>query len=96
MQQWLLGLLAVGAVFALAFWLWCLTQKPGKFSRSRHSHPHHGAEAGCSVWCFQGGNWGLLEDKSGAGFVPGPAPSEPGLFDGYCMKVASIRDAEAH
>lgn len=47
--------------------------------------------AGDSVWCFEGGKWKLLEDKSAPGFVPGLPPTEPGQFDGYCLRVISVR-----
>jgi hypothetical protein len=46
---------------------------------------------GFSVWAYEKESWSLLEDRSERGFVPGPPPAEPGLFDGYCMKVTSVR-----
>jgi hypothetical protein len=46
---------------------------------------------GFSVYCFEKGSWTLLEDRSERGFVPGPPPAEPGSFDGYCVKVTSVR-----
>ena len=52
-----------------------------------------GNDRGLSVWCFQRGRWALLEDMSASGFVPGPPPAEPGLCEGYCMKVLSVPQA---
>jgi hypothetical protein len=46
---------------------------------------------GFSVYCFEKGSWNLLEDRSERGFVPGPPPAESGPFDGYCVKVTSVR-----
>ncbi len=52
-------------------------------------------EAGDSVWSFEGGKWKLLEDRSAPGFAPGPQPTEPGQFDGYCVRVISVRSPKA-
>jgi hypothetical protein len=92
-MYWVLGLLGLGAGIALALWLWWLWKKRLGLSGSRGPSGFGGA--GYSVWRFERGNWSLLEDRSAPGFVPGPPPSEPGLFDGYCMKVASIQALRA-
>jgi hypothetical protein len=93
-MKWFLGALAAGAVLALVLWLlrrW-LTRP---LSSSRAFSSHHAAETGYSVWSYEGGTWRLFEDRSAPGFVPGPPPAEPGLHEGYCMKVISVRDPEA-
>lgn len=47
--------------------------------------------AGFSVWSFEKGSWRMVEDRSGKGYVPGSAPKGKGQFDGYCVKVTSVR-----
>ena len=92
---WLFGLLGAAVVVAVAFWLWWLFGRPlaqsGSFWGSGSSP---GGAAGHSVWCYQGGSWGLVEDRSRPGFAPGPPPTEPGQFDGHCVKVISVRRPE--
>jgi hypothetical protein len=91
-MDWLLGLLALTATVGLTAWgVWF-------FSRpSAHSHmavtlgSTEGNPAGYSVWCFERGGWNLTEDRSAAGCAPGSPPTEPGLFDGYCVRVTSIQ-----
>jgi hypothetical protein len=59
--------------------------KPRAFSGS-----FVGQQAGYSVWCFDKGNWRMVENRSGKGFVPGDAPRGRGKFDGDCVKVTSV------
>ena len=92
-MNWLIGVIAVGAAILLALMLWWYFHRSGAFfSGPRTELP---PRTGYSVWSFQGANWRLEEDRSLAGFVPGPAPNEAGLFEGYCVKVASVQRAEA-
>lgn len=86
---WLLALLGLAVVAALAILLYLFLKK----LKTSALHTHHPALGGFSVWCFQGGAWSLMEDNSAPGFVRGPPPAAPGLYDGYCMKVASVPDA---
>jgi hypothetical protein len=90
--NWLPIVLLIAGTAAVAFWLWLLFKKRPVFSRfSRSSHMFLFGAAGYSVWCFEGGSWRLLEDKSAPGFIPGPPPAQPGPCEGYCVKVPSIR-----
>lgn len=82
-----LGLLAFAAAIALALPLWAVSREPGKFSRVRTQVP---GKTGYSVWSFEGGKWGLAEDRSAPGFVPGPPPAEPGQFEGHSLRVTSV------
>jgi hypothetical protein len=93
-MEWLLGALAAVAVLALIIWL-LLPWLTRPLSSSRHHSSQSAPETGYSVWSYQGGTWRLFEDRSAPGFVPGPPPAEPGLHEGYCVKVISVRRPEA-
>lgn len=86
MKWLLLALLAIAIVIALALLVWWLIKKPEKSTLRSHQV----AVGGSSVWCFQGGAWSLMEDNSARGFIAGPPPAEPGICEGYCVKVASV------
>ena len=92
-MSWLYWILAAGAAIALAILLWWYF-----FKRIQMTHRDDWPridDGGHSVWCFQKGSWVLLEDKSAPGFVPGLPPDEPGTFEGYCIKVRSVKDPRA-
>lgn len=96
-MTWLLGLLALGVTIALTIQLWYLSKMPEKHSRSvRAVLSHHFSGAGYSVWCYQHGHWTMLENRSAPGHLPGPPPTQPGVCDGYCLKVASVRAPKGH
>lgn len=50
-----------------------------------------GSGSGQSVFTYQEGKWFLLEADCPEGFVPGSPPTEKGLFEGHCVKVANVR-----
>jgi hypothetical protein len=86
-------IILAGVAIALAILVWWYFFKGIQITH-RQDWPRID-DGGHSVWCFQQGSWSLLEDKSAPGFVPGPPPAEPGAFDGYCMKVPSVKDPRA-
>jgi hypothetical protein len=93
-MDWLIWpIVVVAAAILLALWLWWFFQRPKRHLSAFQTSASPGRE-GYSIWCFQGGRWSLVEDRSAPGFVPGPPPVEPGQFDGYCVRVASVRSAE--
>src|SRR3954447_18657840 len=82
---WLLVVLVLAAIF-LAIW-WRLTRRP--LARTQGLRGIRGQrltmgmnDEGHSVWSYEEGQWRLVEDQSAPGFVPGPAPAEPGLYEG--------------
>ena len=88
-MEWLLGLLAVAAAIALGILLYLLLKKRAAFSRSEE-RSRLMTETGFSTWCFEGGRWNLVEDQSAPGHVRGQPPTEPGEFEGHCVKVPSV------
>ncbi len=88
-MEWVFVLLAAGALVGLALLLWWFFTKRSAELLSSHFEP----EAGYCVWCYEQGKWRVIEDRSAPGFVPGPAPTAPGLHEGACVKVTSVRDS---
>src|SRR5437016_2267273 len=82
-MEWLLVVLAVGVFMGLGLVLWTLANGNRKM---RDSGSIRGSGGGFSVWCYERGSWRCLENKTIAGFIPGPSPTGPGLYDGYCVK----------
>ena len=90
-MQWLLGVLGVGALVALAFGAWWFSRRPRHATTlTSEARP----PAGYSVWAYERGSWHLMEDRSAPDFVPGPPPVEAGPHEGYCVKVTSVRPVE--
>jgi hypothetical protein len=87
LMYWFLVVLGVGAVIALALWLWWLWWKVGQ----SHTVPPARDSTGYSVWSFRSGRWSMVEDRSAPGFTPGPPPTRAGQFEGDSVKVTSIR-----
>ena len=92
-MNWLIGLIGVGAAILLVLVLWSLFQRAGRLSSPVNTGKP--SKAGFSVWSFQGASWSLHEDRSAPGHVPGRPPAEAGLFEGYCIRVTSVRSPEA-
>jgi hypothetical protein len=86
-MKWFLGLLGtLGlAVLGIALFRW-LT---GCGVLSAYTS-HTSARTGYSVWCYEGKSWTLKEDKPAPGHVRGRAPQEPGVCEGYCVKVPAV------
>ncbi len=90
-MEWFLGALAVGVLILLVILLWWLLTKGAGPTSSALPTSGNFVGTGYSVWSYERGKWNLLEDRSASGFVPGPPPTEPGLHEGYCIRVVSVR-----
>jgi hypothetical protein len=97
MEQWLIGVLVVLALVVIGFLIWKILFGP-KTTNGFHTHgfrtngqPPPESRAGYSIWRYRNGVWVMTENHSRPGYVPGPAPTEPGRFPDDLARVTSVR-----
>jgi hypothetical protein len=92
MEHWqVCGLVALAVALAVFAAWWCLFGLKHSNGRnwSRQTWPRK-RRCGYSVWRYQNRAWVMVDDLSKPGYVPGPAPTSPGGFDGDYIVVVSV------
>ncbi len=49
-----------------------------------------GAQAGYTLWMFDGSEWSMTKDRSAPGYAPSAAPTVPGRFRGQVRAILSV------
>jgi hypothetical protein len=87
-MEWMIGLLVVAVVVAIV--LWVFGPYKGLGGQSSNGAVFGLGRNGHSVWGWQAGAWKMVDDRSAAGCVPGPAPTDRSKFEGEHVKVPSV------
>jgi hypothetical protein len=84
-ETWkVVAVVVVVAAAAVLISRWAFSSRRKTSTTSRDS-----MICGYSVWCFRGGKWDKIEDRSTLGHTADAIPTVPSPHEGYCVRVIS-------